>query len=112
MRESVAIRRHEKVMEDRKTGSILAALSADVPSKYGLSPTLVVMDEYAQAKARAQLDAMETALCKRKNPLLLITSTQAASDLQPMSEIIDYGLKVRAGEIDDKAFHLVFFAAP
>src|SRR5690606_8859138 len=39
-------------------------------------------------------------------------STQAASDHAIMSELIDYGLKVNAGEIEDPSFHLTFFAAP
>jgi phage terminase large subunit-like protein len=99
-------------MEDRDTGSILAALSADVPSKFGLSPTLVCMDETGQAKSRAQFDAMATALIKRENPMLWVISTQAASDTALMSELIDYGLKVRAGEIVDPSYHLTFYAAP
>jgi phage terminase large subunit-like protein len=112
LRDRVSIRRHEKTMEDRGgTGSVFAALSADVPSKHGLSPTFVVMDELGQAQSRDQLNVMETALGKRIDPMLWIISTQAATDAMPLSEVIDYGLRVRAGEIDDPSFHLVFYAA-
>ena len=35
--------------------------------------------------------------------LMVVISTQSAIDLAPMSELIDYGLKVQAGEIEDRA---------
>jgi phage terminase large subunit-like protein len=44
--------------------------------------------------------------------MMWIISTQAATDAMPMSEVIDYGLKVRGGEIVDPAFHLVLHTAP
>ncbi len=48
----------------------------------------------------------------RDNPLMLIISTQAADDHAVMSELVDYGRKVVAGEIEDAAFHLTLYAAP
>jgi phage terminase large subunit-like protein len=113
LRDRISIRRHEKTMEDVISGSVFAALSADVPSKFGLSPTFVCLDELGQARSRAQLDAMQSALGKRENPLLVIISTQGPTDAQPMSEAVDYGLKQRTGAVAvDPAFHLVLHAAP
>jgi phage terminase large subunit-like protein len=48
----------------------------------------------------------------RVNPLMLIISTQAAEDIAPMSQLIDYGLRVKAREITDPSFHLSLHTAP
>lgn len=110
--ERVSLRRHAKEMEDFENGSVYAALSADVPGKHGLSPSFVVYDELGQAAKRDLLDALDTAMGARAEPLMLVISTQAADDLSPMSELIDYGLRVQAGEIGDPSFHLTHYAAP
>lgn len=48
----------------------------------------------------------------RKDPLLLVISTQAADDNAPMSQLVNYGIKVRDGDIVNPSFHLTFYAAP
>jgi phage terminase large subunit-like protein len=109
----VSIRRHSKELEDiGGTGSYFAALSADVPSKHGLAPSFIIIDELGQSTSRDLLDALETAMGKRRDPMLWIISTQAARDEAPMSQVIDYGLRVRRGEIQDPSFHLVLYTAP
>ena len=109
----ISIRRHSKELEDiGGTGSFFAALSADVPSKHGLSPSFVCVDELGQSVSRDLLDTLETGMIKRVNPMLWIISTQAARDDMPMSQIVEYGLRVRRGEIDDPSFHLVLHTAP
>lgn len=110
--ERVSLRRHAKEMEDFDNGSVYAALSADVPGKHGLSPSFVVYDELGQAAKRDLLDALDTAMGARAEPLMLVISTQAADDLAPMSELIDYGQRVQSGEIEDPSFHLTHYAAP
>lgn len=47
----------------------------------------------------------------RDNPLMCVISTQAASDHAVLSELVDYGKKVNAGEITDASFHLTLYAA-
>jgi phage terminase large subunit-like protein len=88
------------------------ALSREAKTKLGLSPSFVVFDELGATRDRALYDAMDTAMGARKNPMMLIISTQAADDLAPMSRLIDYGLRVNAGDIDDPSFHLTFHTAP
>ena len=53
-----------------------------------------------------------SALGARENPLMLVISTQAADDFAPMSQLIDYGLKLKGGDIRDPAFHLTLYSAP
>jgi phage terminase large subunit-like protein len=104
--------RIHKTIEDLETGSMYVALSRDARTKMGLSPSFVVYDELGQTGDRALYDAMDSAMGARKNPLMLVISTQAANDLAPMSRLIDYGLRVNSGDVVDPAFHLTLHCAP
>ena len=75
------------------TGSKYEALSADGRRAHGLAPSFWAYDELAQAKDRTLLDNLQTAMGKRKRSLGVIISTQASSDVHPLSEIIDDGLR-------------------
>jgi phage terminase large subunit-like protein len=108
----VNIGRFKKEIEDLRNGSVYAALSAEAKTKFGLNPNFVVYDELGQATGRALYDAMDSALGARKEPLMLVISTQAATDHAPMSNLIDYGLRIQRGEIRDRAFHLTLYSAP
>ena len=104
--------RFKKEIEDFKNGSLYAALSSDAATKHGLSPSFVIYDELGQAKKRDLFEAMDTAMGARDNPLMLVISTQAADDHAPMSVLIDYGLQVINGDVDDPSFYLSFYTAP
>lgn len=106
------IGRYRKEIEDLVNGSIYVALSAEAKTKMGLSPSFVVYDELGQASGRALYDAMDSAMGARKQPLLLVISTQAADDFAPMSQLVDYGEKVKRRDITDKTFHLTLYSAP
>jgi phage terminase large subunit-like protein len=108
----INISRFMKQLEDLENGSIYAALSSEAKTKMGLSPSFVVYDELGQSADRELYDAMDSALGGRRDPLLLVISTQAAIDLAPMSQLVDYGLRIRRGEIKDPAFHLTLHTAP
>jgi phage terminase large subunit-like protein len=100
-----------EVLHGQGKGSIFAALSADASTKQGLSPSFIVYDELGTATKRDLYDALDTAMGARDNPLMMVISTQAASDHACMSELVDYGRKVNAGEVDDPSFHLTLYAA-
>ena len=108
----VNIIRHKKEIEDIESGSVYVALSAEAKTKMGLSPSFVVYDELGVAADRNLYDAMDTAMGARKDPLLLVISTQAADDNATMSNLVDYGIKVKHGDIVDPSFHLTFYSAP
>jgi phage terminase large subunit-like protein len=108
----INIVRFRKELEDLENGSIFDVLSADVAPVHGLSPSFVCYDELAQVPSRALYDALGTALGGRSQPLMLVISTQAARDEAPMSELIDYGLRIQRGEITDPGFHLTLYSAP
>jgi phage terminase large subunit-like protein len=49
---------------------------------------------------------------KRAEPLMIVISTQAARDEAPLSQLIDYGLRIHRGEIADPSFHLTLYTVP
>ena len=101
-----------KEIHDLVNGSIYVALTAEAKTKMGLSPSFVIYDELGCADGRALFDAMDSAMGGRENPLMLVISTQAADDFAPMSQLVDYGLRIEAGDIRDAAFHLTLYSAP
>lgn len=100
-----------EVLEGQGKGSVLKALSADADSKLGLSPSFVLCDEIGYWPKRDLFDAMDSALGARDEPLIVAISTQAKDDTHFFSEMIDYGLKIHAGEVEDPSFHLAMFSA-
>ena len=71
------------------------ALAADGKTTHGLSPAIVVGDEWAQVQGPQSdfIDALLTSQGAHENPLQLIISTQAASDADWLSLEIDQALK-------------------
>jgi phage terminase large subunit-like protein len=89
----INIRRGGKVIEvlpgSDAAGSIYESLSADDRRAHGLSPSLWIYDEFAQAPNADLLDNLRTAMGKRRESLGVIISTQAANDQHPLSQLID-----------------------
>jgi phage terminase large subunit-like protein len=109
----VSIKRFTKELEDvGGTESIYAALSRESGTKMGMAPSAVIYDELGQTEGRDLLDALDTAMGKRAEPLMIVISTQAARDEAPLSTLIDYGLRIQRGEIVDPSFHLTLYTAP
>ena len=72
----------------------------------------MIYDELGQSEGRDLLDALDTAMGKRAEPLMIVISTQAARDEAPLSQLIDYGLRIHRGEIADPSFHLTLYTGP
>lgn len=72
-------------------GTLYKALSADASTAYGLSPALTVHDELGQVKGpKSELyEALETATAAQESPLSIIISTQAPSDADLLSLLIE-----------------------
>ena len=70
------------------------ALAADGKTSHGLSPVLVIGDEWGQIKGPQSdfVDALFTSQGAHENPLQLVISTQAASDADWLSLEIDQAL--------------------
>jgi phage terminase large subunit-like protein len=87
----VNVRDSAKELFCPSTGVRYKALSADATTAYGLSPALVIHDELGQVRGpRSELyDALETAMGAQVAPLSIVISTQAPSDADLLSLLID-----------------------
>lgn len=91
----VTIRDTAKELLCPELGTKYKALSADASTAYGLSPVFVVHDELGQVVGpRSELyDALETASGAQESPLTIIISTQAPTDADLLSQLIDVAKK-------------------
>lgn len=106
------VRRFTKDIEDERNGSLYAALSSDAPTKHGMSASFFVFDELAQSPNAELWDVLKTSGGARLEPLRLVISTQSADPLHVMSELLDYGRKVAAGDLPDTSFYSRLWAVP
>lgn len=67
------------------------ALSAEAKTKHGLSPVLIIFDEMGQVRGPTNdfVTALETAQGAYENAMKIIISTQAPTDVDMLSQIID-----------------------
>lgn len=90
----VTIRDTNKELLCPQLGTFFKALSADAKTKFGLSPVLVIHDELGQVVGpRSDLyEALETASAAQHSPLSIVISTQAPTDADLLSLLIDDAL--------------------
>lgn len=83
-----------KELECAELGNVYKALSSDAPTAHGLSPAFLVHDELGQVRGpRSELfEALETAKGAQEDPLSVIISTQAPTDGDLLSILIDDAL--------------------
>lgn len=88
-----------KIVDSTKTivhfasGSVYRAISAEVGTKHGLNPSVVIYDELAQARNRDLYDVLDTAMGARSEPLFVTISTQSNDPQHILSQLIDDGLR-------------------
>lgn len=87
----VGIRDTAKQLYCGELGTLYRALSAEASTAYGLSPVLIIHDELGQVKGpRSELyEALETATGAQENPLSIVISTQAPTDADLLSLLIE-----------------------
>lgn len=90
----VGVRDTAKQLYCDELGTLYRALSAEASTAYGLSPVLIIHDELGQVKGpRSELyEALETATGAQENPLSIVISTQAPTDADLLSLLIEDGL--------------------
>lgn len=89
--DKVGIRETAKSLYCTALGTLYRALSAESSTAYGLSPVFIVHDELGQVRGpRSEMyEALETAAGAQEAPLSVIISTQAPSDSDLLSILID-----------------------
>jgi phage terminase large subunit-like protein len=106
----IIIRDTAKELVCSEIGTKYRALSADASTAYGLSPVFTVHDELGQVKGpRSELyEALETASGAHEEPLSVIISTQAPTDGDLLSILIDDARK----KIDPRVKLSIYEADP
>ncbi|MDX1528903.1 MAG: terminase TerL endonuclease subunit [Gammaproteobacteria bacterium] len=91
LRAYVEIRETAKQLLCRDLGTLYAALSAESSTAMGLSPVFIVHDELGQVKGPRHplYEALETATAAQEAPLSIVISTQAPTDNDLLSILID-----------------------
>lgn len=87
----VTVRDTAKQLACQELGTLYRALSAEASTAYGLSPVFIVHDELGQVKGpKSELyEALETACAAQEDPLSIVISTQAPTDADLLSVLID-----------------------
>lgn len=90
----VVVRDTAKQLSCGELGTLYRALSAEVATSFGLSPIFTVHDELGQARGpKSELyEALETASAAQEQPLSIVISTQAPTDGDLLSILIDDAL--------------------
>jgi phage terminase large subunit-like protein len=90
----IVVRDSLKQLFCQELGTLYRALSADVATSFGLSPIFTVHDELGQVRGpRSDLyEALETASAAQEQPLSIVISTQAQTDSDLLSVLIDDAL--------------------
>jgi phage terminase large subunit-like protein len=109
LRKYIRIRETAKELYCEARGTLYRALSSESKTAYGLNPALVIHDELGQVRGpRHELyEAMETAGQAQENPLSIIISTQARTDGDLLSLLIDAALRG-----DDPRTKVALYTAP
>jgi|SRR5215471_4173080 len=91
LQNTVVIKDGVKELYAPELGTRYKALSAEASTAFGLSPILCIHDELGQTRGpqSALFAAMETATAAQENPLTIIISTQAPTDQDLLSILID-----------------------
>lgn len=84
-----------KQLYDKELGTLYRALSADASTAHGQSPIFAVHDELGQVKGpRSELyTAIENAMGAHDQPMSIVISTQAPTDADLLSVLIDDALE-------------------
>ena len=87
----VGVRDHAKQLYCSDLGTLYKALSSDASTNFGASPIFAVHDELGQVigPRSALYEAVETGAGAHENPLSVVISTQAPTDADLLSILID-----------------------
>lgn len=105
----VVVRDTAKELGCPELGTLYKALSADADTAHGKSPVFLVHDELGRARGpRSELyEALETGCSAHDSPLSVVISTQAPTDGDALSVLID---DAKSGA--DPMVKVVLYAAP
>lgn len=99
-------------IEHLPTGSVYRVLSSDAPTKHGLNPHAVIVDELHALPDRELWDVLTTAQAARRQPLTIAITTAGYDHDSVCFELYDYGRRLEQGTASDKTFLFRWYGAP
>lgn len=108
------IRDYTSTIHFKKDRSRYIAVSSEGKVLHGKTPRVVIADELHMWEGRAgqvQWDALDSALVKIPNTLLIVASTSGRGQENLAWKTVEHAMKVQKGEIDDPATLPVIFMA-
>lgn len=100
-----------RTMDFPETGSRYITLSSDAYTKHGLNPHGIVFDELHAQPNRELYDVLNTAMGKRRQPLMIMITTAGYDRNSICWEQHEYARQVAAGIVDDPTFYPAIWAA-
>lgn len=105
---------YKDVLENKKTGGIYRALSADAMSAQGLAPSLTVGDEihaWETTKAQELYAALTEGSADREESMFVGITTAGGNKNSLLGNLYQHGVKVANGDIDDEFFGFFWWEA-
>lgn len=99
-------------LTDKRSGTVVEAISADAKTQHGRTPTMTLMDELHSWPKRDLWEALKTGLLKTAGSLNVIITTAGRGQENIAFETYQYARKVALGEINDPATLPIIFEAP
>jgi len=104
-----------KRITHKESGGYVKIETADAGTIHGGNPSLVLADEcgnWSAEKGRDVYSTITTGFGARKESLIMMLSTQSATDAHFFSEKVDYGKEVNSGNIKDDSFKAFIYEVP
>lgn len=108
------IKVYRDVLENKKTGGVYRALSADAMSAQGLAPSLVIGDEihaWETTKAEELYIALTEGSADRNESMFVGITTAGGNQNSLLGKLYQHGVKVAKQEVDDKFFGFFWWEA-
>ncbi len=99
-------------LTDKRSDTVVEAISADAKTQHGRTPTFTLMDELHSWPKRDLWEALKTGLLKTPGSLNVIITTAGRGQENIAHETYGYARKVALGEIDDPATLPIIFEPP
>ena len=100
----------EKIYNLSKSRTSFAECLASNPDKLdGLNASVVILDEYSQAKSAELKNVLTSSMGVRKNPLTIVITTASDKTDTPFTEMLDVYKSILRGEVEnDSVFAHIF----
>lgn len=115
IRDSPALRKRVDVLQHKlrtkvNGSGVFRALPARADALLGLSPGMIIVDEYSVFPSKEEVNALTTGILARENPMVIYTTTASFYKDYPFySEDLETGKKVLRGEAElDSVFYALY----